>query len=156
MAAQKKPVTRASSREPDTSPERMVVTLLVSQFKDDRNALREIFSHTNWKLQEASSCQEALELMRSERIPVVLSECTLPDGSWRDILASFSDSDHPPCLIVTSHLADERLWAEVLNEGGYDLLPKPFDSREVTRVISLAWLHWKNQLEQAGKRMRAG
>jgi FixJ family two-component response regulator len=80
----------------------------------------------------------------------------LPDGRWQDILSSVTDADNPPCLIVSSNLADERLWAEVLNEGGYDLLPKPFESKEVTRVISLAWLHWKNQLERTLKRMRAG
>src|SRR5262245_29755856 len=129
---------------------------MVSPFDNDRNILRDIFSHTNWKLLEASTCQEAAVILRSGRVPVVLSERTLPDGKWQDILSSANDTDNPPCLIVSSHLADERLWAEVLNEGGYDLLPKPFESQEVTRVISLAWLHWKNQLERTLKHMRAG
>jgi DNA-binding response OmpR family regulator len=39
---------------------------------------------------------------------------------------------------VTSRLADERLWAEVLSLGGYDVLMKPFDVSEVYRVIRLA------------------
>jgi DNA-binding response OmpR family regulator len=53
----------------------------------------------------------------------------------------------PPFLIVTSRLADERLWAEVLNLGAYDVLAKPFESKEVVRIVSLAWLHWKDRYE---------
>ena len=156
MATSKKPATRAPSGESESEPDKIVITLAVSPFDDDRNILREIFSHTNWKLLEAGTCKEAVDIVRSGRIPVVLTECNLPDGKWQDILSGVTDTSNPPCLIVSSRLADERLWAEVLNEGGYDLLPKPFESREVTRVISLAWLHWKNQLERTLKRMRAG
>jgi hypothetical protein len=49
-----------------------------------------------------------------------------------------------PFLIVTCRLADEHLWAEALNVGAYDVLAKPFDAPEVIRVVSLAWLHWKD------------
>ncbi|MCL5745944.1 MAG: response regulator [Acidobacteria bacterium] len=126
-----------------------VVTLAVSPFREDRISLRQIFSHTRWKLQEADTLGEAVELVREQLIPVVVSESKLPDGNWKDLLERLSELPHPPCLIVSSRLPDDHLWAEVLNLGGYDLLPKPFDSREVTRVISLAWLHWKGQWERA-------
>jgi FixJ family two-component response regulator len=46
---------------------------------------------------------------------------------------------------VTSRLADEYLWAEVLNLGGYDVLAKPLDKQEVSRTLNLAWEHWENQ-----------
>jgi len=39
-----------------------------------------------------------------------------------------------PKFVVASQRADGRLWAEVLNLGGYDLLMKPLDADEV------AWL----------------
>jgi FixJ family two-component response regulator len=51
----------------------------------------------------------------------------------------------PPLLVVTSKNADDALWAEALNLGAYDVLSKPFDKTEVMRIISLAWLHWKEQ-----------
>jgi DNA-binding response OmpR family regulator len=80
----------------------------------------------------------------------VLSECVLPEGkTWKDLLRAVEALRNPPPLIVTSRLADECLWAEVLNLGGYDLLMKPFDATEVFRVVSLAWLSWKNRLERA-------
>ena len=42
-------------------------------------------------------------------------------------------------MIVTSRLADERLWAEALNLGAYDVLAKPFDRTEAMRVVAAAW-----------------
>jgi DNA-binding response OmpR family regulator len=37
-------------------------------------------------------------------------------------------------LIVVSRLANESLWAEVLNLGGFDVLALPFDREELERV----------------------
>jgi DNA-binding response OmpR family regulator len=48
----------------------------------------------------------------------------------------------PPSFIVTSRLADERLWAEALNFGAFDVLAKPFDRAEALRVIGAAWRAW--------------
>jgi hypothetical protein len=43
---------------------------------------------------------------------------------------------NPPPLIVVDRLADERLRAEVLNQGGFDLLMEPFDKPEGLGVLS--------------------
>jgi hypothetical protein len=41
-------------------------------------------------------------------------------------------------LVVASHCADEFLWAEVLNLGGYDVLAQPFEDGDVLRVLASA------------------
>ena len=51
-----------------------------------------------------------------------------------------------PNVIVTAAISDEALWAEVLNLGGYDVLAQPFDSIEVSRVVSSAWRRWNDEL----------
>jgi DNA-binding NtrC family response regulator len=56
---------------------------------------------------------------------------------------------------VTSRAADERLWAEALNLGAYDVLAKPFDPTEVCRIVSLAWMHWAEQHGPAAPSKRA-
>jgi DNA-binding NtrC family response regulator len=78
---------------------------------------------------------------------VVICESQLPDGDWKLLLDGVSRVPSPPLMIVASTHADDALWAEVLNMGAYDVLSKPFDRTEVTRIISLAWLHWKDQVE---------
>ncbi len=129
-------------------PERTVTVLLISQLPEDHLLLRGIFSHSKWQIYSASSWEEAQFFLESHPMPVVLCEAELVDCNWRDVLAGLSGRPDPPALIVTSHVADEYLWAEVLNLGGYDVLMKPFDQTEVFRVISLAWLNWKNGRER--------
>jgi DNA-binding response OmpR family regulator len=65
--------------------------------------------------------------------------------AWREILRACKLLPAPPCVIVTSRLADDRLWMELLNEGAFDLLAKPFDPSDVMRIIHSAWVHWQNR-----------
>jgi DNA-binding response OmpR family regulator len=69
---------------------------------------------------------------------VVVCDQTLADGDWRDLLSDLQNVQLMPPLIVSSRLVDGRLWAEVFNLGGYDLLTKPFAATEVRRVVKLA------------------
>ncbi len=134
---------------PEISPADTTVSVLaVSPYEEDHASLRSIFNHSNWKISAASSHQEAVRFLQSNRIAVLISERDLPDGSWKDLLETFRLLPYPPLLVVTSKHADDSLWAEVLNLGAYDVLSKPFDRAEVTRIISLAWLHWKEQMAQ--------
>ena len=99
--------------------------------------MREIFNSARWSLGDAETWLEASRLMRSSRYEVVLADNDMP-GGWRQIFADFGQLSEAPLLIVTSRLADDLLWAEVLNEGGHDVLATPFDHEEVVRVISAA------------------
>ncbi len=138
----------ASELTDTLQPERIVTVLAISPLEEDHSRLRVIFSHTRWQILSLSSWAEAKTFLAQHPIPVVVSERELGDATWKDVLAGFPELADPPALIVTSRQADEYLWAEVLNLGGYDVLMKPFDATEVFRVISLAWLHWKNGCER--------
>ena len=128
-----------------SSADKTVTVLAVSPHAEDHACLRAIFGHSNWEIFEAHACQEAMSFLRKNRMAVLVCERDLPDGNWKTLLDSLSVLPHPPLLVVTSRDADDRLWAEVLNLGAYDVLSKPFDRSEVTRIISLAWLHWKEE-----------
>ena len=49
---------------------------------------------------------------------VVMCDAELPDGSWKTALNELASKAVPMPLIVASRLADDKLWAEVLNLGG--------------------------------------
>jgi hypothetical protein len=64
---------------------------------------------------------------------------------------------NPPRVTVTSRLADDYLWGEVLNGGGYDLLAKPLDQCKLNRSIQLGLGTFGSAVlagpkQQAGKR----
>jgi DNA-binding response OmpR family regulator len=126
--------------------DRSVVVLALSPFDEDHRYLESLFRRSNWCILRGYNRREALERSRQTRIAVVICECRLPDGTWIDVLRDLEDGvEDPPLLVVTSTHADESLWGEVLNLGAYDVLSKPFDRNEVVRIVSLAWLHWKER-----------
>ena len=129
-------------------PEFRVVVLVVSSFEEDLLSLRDTLVPSTWTLYVASGAAEAKKILRQTWVPVILCERELPDGNWKDLLVAVAGLQNPPLMIVTSRLADEYLWAEVLNLGGYDVLAKPFNSIEVTRVMSMAWQRWKDECKR--------
>lgn len=134
-------VSKGKNTEPTLSrlhPEEVVSALAVVCHHPELTFLRDVFGVTGWSLYEASSVTEALTSMKRRPVDIVVTDRDLPDGRWRDLLDAFKTMPVPPPLIVTSRLADEYLWAEVLNEGGYDVLAQPFEAEEVIRVISAA------------------
>jgi DNA-binding response OmpR family regulator len=84
-----------------------------------------------------------LALLRGQSIPVLLCERDYADGNWEDLLKATVRLPDPPSLIVFSRLADESLWAKVLNLGGFDVLMTPFEPEEVLRVTFAAWSRWE-------------
>jgi len=122
----------------------LVTVLAVSPSLADHASLQAIFTHSRWRLYQVGSCAEAVSFLRARPIPVVIGDAGLPDGTWRDLLREVASLPDPPRLIVTSDLADDRLWAEALNLGAYDVLAKPFRAPEVFRTVSLAWRQWKD------------
>jgi DNA-binding NtrC family response regulator len=125
-----------SSAEPAaTKPAHQVKILSVSPAPEDHQTLNGILKEM-CTIVDAGTCREALSFLCRDRVPVIVCERDLPDGGWRDMLSYIADFVEPPTLVVTSRLADERLWAEVLNQGGYDVLAKPFSEPEVKHVLA--------------------
>ena len=122
------------------SPETISV-LVVSPNKEDYASVARILRHGQWRITRACSCQEAREMAKEQDFAVILCERDLPDGNWKDLMSEVSSASNPPAVLVISRYADDGLWSEVLDTGGYDVLPKPFDSGELTRVIGMAWRH---------------
>ena len=139
--------------ESDTNHIGVVTLLSVGLIDEDHASLEGILQCSqcdlrptcNWKLNACPNLASALAALRKVRVPVVVCESDLQPGTWKEVLEELNTLADPPFLIVTSRLADERLWAEALNLGAYDVLAKPFDGREVTRIVSMAWLRWKNR-----------
>ena len=116
------------------------ITLLVlTPDEADVTAVRQVFRHPAWRVEHRETVSEALPLL--SRAAVVLCEWKLADGGWQEVLSALNLYTDAPALIVTSRHADGLLWAEVLNLGGYDVLPKPFENKEIMRVVNMARRH---------------
>jgi DNA-binding NtrC family response regulator len=118
--------------------------LAVGLDEEDHGVLREVFSRSGWILVTAGTIAEAVRSLEHNPAPVILCENQLPDGSWADLLEVATTGERPINVIVTSRLADDRLWAEVLNLSGYDVLAKPLARGELFRAVDSALRNWPN------------
>jgi len=126
---------------------------LVGFSEQDRDVLQDVFDCSDcpvspgckWSIQPSVSVQAAVMGLCRNRTEVVLCDRDLAPEAWKELLVLFRAMAEPPCLIVTSRLADDYLWAEALNLGAYDVLARPFDRAEVLRTVNLAGLHWQRR-----------
>ena len=127
--------------------------LLVSPAVDDRLSLERLIDNSQagtcscfrWSVVQHRVPGPIMTALKRSRIPVVICDDDAWRGFWRLLVEELAQWPEPPLLIVTSRLADERLWAEALNLGAWDVLAKPLDKEELNRTLHSAWLRWSNR-----------
>jgi DNA-binding response OmpR family regulator len=120
----------------------LVCALLVGEYEESRLLMLDVFRQEGWQLIEARDRKRALEHLQTQSIHVVITSSEVAGWPWKTVLRNLNRMSNPPQLIVTSRTADDYLWAEVLNCGGYDVLPEPFRHDEVKRVVASARRHF--------------
>jgi hypothetical protein len=138
------PNGKAESQMNDKVRVKDLSALLVGEYEvDDGNLVREVFKKLGWRLFEAQDREFSMECLEHNPVQVVISKADMANWNWRHVLDDLQELAKPPQLIVTSRTAEESLWAEVLNIGGYDVMALPFERFEVERVIASAYRHFQ-------------
>lgn len=113
--------------------------VLVVMPSQRRLRLLPILEQSGMDVYVASHFHDALQkLSESASFDLLFVDAELPDGSWQSLLESVLKIGKSCEMIVCSRLPDEQLWAEVLQSGAYDLIPEPYDEREVARIARSA------------------
>jgi DNA-binding response OmpR family regulator len=144
----------ASVNKPDRL-ERMAASkmiLIVSHRMCTFQSVAGMLEGSDVAISAAHSLGDSLCRLRQLDVSVVICDRDLPAGGWRALLAAIDKMAAPPLLIVTAPDADDKLWAEVLNLGGYDVLAEPLDAEEVRRVL----LHAQQAFGTSRPRFPAG
>lgn len=72
--------------------------------------------------------------LQEQSYDLLFVDAELPGGPWHRLLPAVVASGKNCEVIVCSRCGDERLWAEVLQCGAYDLIAEPFEESEITRI----------------------
>lgn len=126
-----------------------VIALLVNE--QDRKILGQISAGESLDVRFPETRVEAWDYMTRLSSPVILYDRDWPGAEWRTTVHSFATSAQRPCVILTSRVADEYLWQELVRWGGHDLVAKPLRADDVTRALKLALSYWKSARATASK-----
>ena len=118
-------------KKPPGSETVIQFVLSVSPSDEDCVSLERILN-SNWTVTASATPASALAVLRETPIPILICDCDCDPapGAWHELLDRISLLPDPPLMILSSRLADERLWAEGLNLGAWDVLAKPFQTEE--------------------------
>jgi response regulator of citrate/malate metabolism len=82
------------------------------------------------------TCQQARQLLRTcPPIDLVITDVSLADGNWCDVLREVVEAGIDVNVLVTIASPDARICSEALWRGVYDILVEPYDEQEVCRAI---------------------
>ncbi|MCS6885611.1 MAG: sigma-54 dependent transcriptional regulator [Acidobacteriota bacterium] len=113
--------------------------ILIVEDKDSlRQVLRLTLEHAGYQALEARDLAEAVKVLDSRAIQLVLTDLRLPRGSGLDVL-KYSKEVCPeaPVIVMTAYgSVDEAVQA--MKEGAYDFLQKPVDTRHLLLLMERA------------------
>ena len=113
--------------------------ILLVMPRERRDKLLNFLAENGMDVTAAGNVAEAHRRL-SDPLPYDLAfvDAELPDGSWRDVLQYMVASPKPAEMVVCARCGDERLWAEVIQCGVFDLIPEPYERQEILRIIRSA------------------
>lgn len=88
----------------------------------------------------ASCLLEAILQQAVASAPVVIYDADSQEH-WREALRQFLRVRPGTRVVFLSRLADDQMWIDVLETGGFDLLIKPFQAMEIRSVVRSALTH---------------
>ncbi|MBV7541285.1 sigma-54 dependent transcriptional regulator [Acidovorax sp. sic0104] len=109
---------------------------------DDEPDLRVLYELTllreGYRVETASSVQEAREQLKAHRFDAVITDMRLPDGFGMELLQDLREQQRKErCVVMTAYGSAENA-VEALRSGAFDYLTKPVDLKQFRSVVASA------------------
>jgi len=127
--------------------------LIVDDEAAMRDSCRQALEREGLRVSEASSGEEALELMRARTFDLALLDLKMPGMGGMEVLERIRAQHSGTAVVVITGYPSIESAVEAMKCGAVDFLPKPFN-RESLRVIVRKALDY-SRLRQENKRLRS-
>ena len=105
--------------------------LIVDNVEERRGALNRMLQEKHIEVVEADSCESALTLLRTETVPLILTETELPTKSGLYLLQKVKQKYPDTEVILITHNASSYNVLQALRNGAYDFIVRPIDTGEI-------------------------
>lgn len=125
--------------------------LLVDNDFQRRDNLQRLLQERQIEAVEATTCEEALQLLAAEHVDLVLTETELPSKSGLFLLRQVKER-HPDLeVILITHNASSYNLLQALRNGAYDFIVRPIDTGEILfSALERAFSHIELRRQNAG------
>ncbi|HOV33545.1 MAG TPA: sigma-54 dependent transcriptional regulator [Candidatus Hydrogenedens sp.] len=128
-----------------------VFLLIVDDKENMRNLLFQAFQNISFKVDVASSGEEAIELIGKYNYDIVITDLSMPGKSGMDVLRyAKSVSPETEVIIITAYGTIE-IATEAMRLGAYDFITKPFQlavlENKVTKIAKQIRLKNTNRVQ---------
>ena len=107
--------------------------------RERRLPLLDVLESCSIEVLPVCDCNEARRMLETQpRVQAVVKDTALPDGDWRRVLEIVVRGRRTIEVVVCSRLDDHKLWLDVLEQGGYDVLVQPYQREEIKRIVEAA------------------
>jgi len=125
--------TDQASRAPKHPPKPLRI-LLVEDHRDTRYMLSRLLTHFGHHVLTADNIRNALNIIASENVEVLLCDIGLPDGTGYEVIAEAKRKQRIKSVAITGFGTEEDIRRS--KEAGFDLhLVKPIDLHELQTVL---------------------
>jgi len=124
--------------------------LIVTSRTEDVEELRSLLRETPWELVDASRMEDPAVALKGAPVPILLFDRDTAGASWQVAMKRLIKSRRGVCVVLLSSVADQYLWDEVVQHGGFDLLTRPFRKEQVLSALMFAYAHCRTPWPKTG------
>ncbi len=103
-----------------------------------RKSLALLLSAEGYEVTAEGSPTAALELAKTERFDIIISDVRMPEMDGLQLLQRLREARVPSLVIMMSAYGSEDAAVAAMRDGAYDYIPKPFRPEEVLLVLRKA------------------
>ena len=112
--------------------------LVVDDEPANVSSLEKIFQRESMRVLAASNARTALELARSHRVEVVLTDLMMPGVSGLDLLRALKEVSPDTEVVVMTAYGTVETAVQAMRDGAYDFIEKPLKRNTVVRTVRKA------------------
>ena len=112
--------------------------LVVEDDRSNLESLERLLSREGYRVLTAHDARSALDLLRKQRVPVVVTDLMMPGLSGIDLLKAVKATAPETEVIMMTAYGTVEAAVEAMRGGAYDFVEKPLKRVQITKSIAKA------------------
>ncbi|MBI4825996.1 MAG: response regulator [Nitrospirae bacterium] len=101
-------------------------------------SLRKYFEADGYHVDMVHNGSDALKSLKSNAYNIIVTDLFMPDMSGMEVLIKMKESGIRIPVIITSAYFSEKIMSDIMNEGAFKCINKPFQMEDVLGAIKEA------------------